>query len=58
MQQLLRRSLLITHTDLDTFTGTNKKCSVILPNGTVETKNVTGIVGSVITLDSALSATT
>jgi len=44
-------------TDLDTFTGTNKKCSVILPDGTVETKNVTGIVGSVITLDSALSAT-
>ena len=43
--------------DLDTFTGTNKKCSVILPDGTVETKNVTGIVGSVITLDSALSAT-
>ena len=43
--------------DLDTFTGSNKKCSVILPNGTVETKNVTGIVGSVITLDSALSAT-
>ena len=44
-------------TDLDTFTGTNKKCSVILPDGTVETKNVTGIIGSVITLDSALSAT-
>jgi len=44
-------------TDLDTFTGSNKKCSVILPDGTVETKNVTGIVGSVITLDSALSAT-
>ena len=43
-------------TDIDTFTGTNKKCSVILPNGTVETKNITGIVGSVITLDSALSA--
>ena len=43
--------------DLDTFTGSNKKCSVILPDGTVETKNVTGIVGSVITLDSALSAT-
>ena len=43
--------------DLNTFTGSNKKCSVILPNGTVETKNVTGIVGSVITLDSALSAT-
>ena len=44
-------------TDLDTFTGTNKKCSVILPDGTVETKNVTGIIGSVISLDSALSAT-
>ena len=44
-------------TDLDTFTGSNKKCSVILPDGTVETKNVTGIVSSVITLDSALSAT-
>ena len=44
-------------TDLDTFTGTNKKCSVILPNGTVETKNVTGVVSGVITLDSALSAT-
>jgi len=43
--------------DLDTFTGSNKKCSVILPDGTVETKNVTGIIGSVITLDSALSAT-
>ena len=28
-----------------------------MPDGTVETKNVTGIVGSVITLDSALSAT-
>ena len=43
--------------DLSTFTGTNKKCSVILPDGTVETKNVIGLVGSVITLDSALSAT-
>jgi hypothetical protein len=42
---------------LDTFTGTNKKCSVILPDGTVETKNVTGIIGSVITLDSALGQT-
>ena len=28
-----------------------------MPDGTVETKNVNGIVGSVITLDSALSAT-
>jgi len=43
--------------NLDTFTGSNKKCSVILPNGTVETKNVTGVVSGVITLDSALSAT-
>ena len=45
--------------DIDTFTGTNKKCSVILPNGSVETKNVTGIIGNVISLDpvSPLSAT-
>ena len=42
---------------LDTFTGSNKKCSVILPDGTVETKNITGIIGSVITLDSALGQT-
>mgnify|MGYP003109766361 CR=1 FL=1 len=39
--------------DLDTFGGTNQKCSVILPNGSLETKNITGIVGSVITLDSS-----
>ena len=43
--------------DLDTFTGTNKKCSVILPNGSVETKNILSVVSGVITLDSALSAT-
>ena len=43
--------------NLDTFTGINKKCSVILPDGSIETKNVTGIVGSVITLDSALGQT-
>ena len=43
--------------NLDTFTGSNKKCSVILPNGTVETKTVTGIIDDVITLGSALSAT-
>ena len=42
---------------LDTFTGTNKKCSIILPDGTVQTKNVIGIIGSVITLDSALDQT-
>jgi len=39
--------------DLHTFGGANQKCSVILPDGTVETKNITGIVGSVITLDSS-----
>ena len=45
--------------DLNTFTGTNRKCSVILPDGSVETKNVTGIIGDVISLDpvSPLSAT-
>ena len=44
--------------DLDTYTGSNKKCSVVLPNGTVETKNVLGVsTAGVITLDSALSAT-
>ena len=44
---------------LDTFGGANQKCSVILPNGSLETKNITGIIGSVITLDSSspLSAT-
>jgi len=42
--------------DLDTFTGTNKKCSVILPDGSVETKNILSVVSGVITLDSALSA--
>jgi predicted phage tail protein len=35
----------------------NPKLSVILPNGTVETKNITGISGKVITLASALSQT-
>jgi len=45
--------------DLDTFGGANQKCSVILPDGTVETKNITGSVGNIITLDSSspLSAT-
>ena len=43
--------------DLDTFTGTNKKCSVILPDGSVETKNVISLLSGVISLDSALSAT-
>ena len=35
----------------------NPKLSVILPNGTVETKNITAISGKVITLASALSQT-
>jgi len=43
--------------DLDTFTGTNKKCSVILPDGSVETKNVISLLSGVISLDSALSTT-
>ena len=43
--------------DLNTFTGSNKKCSVIMPNGSVETKNITGIINNVISLDSALSTT-
>ena len=42
--------------DLNTFSGSNKKCSVILPDGSVETKDIFGIVTNVITLDSALSA--
>tara|TARA_R100000231_G_scaffold10742_2_gene13011 strand:+ start:2618 stop:6025 length:3408 start_codon:yes stop_codon:yes gene_type:complete len=43
--------------NLDTFTGNNKKISVIMPNGTVETKLITGISGLVVTLASALSST-
>ena len=43
--------------DLNNFSGSNRKCSVILPDGSVETKNVIGVVNNVITLDSALSAT-
>jgi len=43
--------------DLDTYSGNDKKCSVILPNGSVETKDVTSVNSGVITLDSALSAT-
>ena len=42
--------------DLDTFTGTDRKCSVLLPDGSLETKDVTSIVDNVITLGSALSA--
>jgi len=43
--------------DLDTFTGTNKKCSIILPDGSVEVRDVTSVTGDVITLNSALSQT-
>ncbi len=42
---------------LDTFGGSNQKISVIMPDGSVETKPITGISGLVITLSSALSAT-
>jgi len=41
--------------NLNTFGGANQKCSVILPDGSVETKDVIGVVSGVITLDSALS---
>ena len=45
--------------DLSTFGGTNKKCHVLLPDGTIETKNIIGNPNNngVITLDSALSQT-
>ena len=42
---------------LDTFGGSNQKISVIMPDGSVETKSITGISGLVITLSSALSTT-
>jgi len=43
--------------DLSTFTGTNKKCSVILPDGSVQTKDISSISSNVINLSSALSQT-
>jgi len=45
--------------DLSSFTGTNQKCSVILPDGSVETKNISSIdqFSSEINLSSALSQT-
>ena len=43
--------------DLSGFTGTDQKCSVIMPDGTVEVRDVSGISSNVITLSSALSAT-
>ena len=42
---------------LDTFSGSNQKISVIMPDGSVETKSITGISGLVVTLSSALSTT-
>ena len=42
---------------LNTFGGSNQKISVIMPNGSVETKTITGISGLVVTLSSALSTT-
>ena len=43
--------------DLSTFTGINKKCSVILPDGSVQTKDIASISSNVINLSSALSQT-
>ncbi len=37
----------------DLSTENNPKLSVIMPNGTVETKNVTGILGKIISIDSS-----
>ena len=44
--------------DLANFIGNNKKCTVILPDGSIETKNTTSVSpndNKIITLDSALS---
>ena len=43
--------------DLNTFGGSNQKISIIMPNGSVESKPITGISGRVISLSSALSTT-
>ena len=44
--------IIIDNTEgLNSFIQNNAKCSVILPNGTIETKDVTSIIGSAITLD-------
>ena len=43
------------NTDLPTTN--NPTISVIMPDGTVETKNITGISGAVVTVDSAFSTT-
>jgi len=41
---------------LSNFTGSNQRISVILPNGSVETRNILGINNDVITLNTFLSA--
>jgi len=41
--------------DISTFTGANQKCSVQMPDNSVETKNVLSVTNGVINLDSALS---
>jgi len=41
--------------DISTFTGANQKCSVQMPDNSVETKNVLSVTSGVINLDSALS---
>ena len=43
--------------DLSTYVGANKTLSIMLPDGKVETKNVTAVTNNVITLGSALSQT-
>ncbi len=42
--------------DLSGFSGTNQKCSVILPDGTVETESISSISNNVITVSSAFSS--
>ena len=41
--------------DLDSFTGTSKKCSVILPDGSLETRDINTISSNVINVSSAFS---
>ena len=42
--------------DLSGFSGTNQQCSVILSDGSVETKSISGISNNVITVSSAFSS--
>ena len=45
------RTQITTDNDISNFSGANQKCSVILPDGSVESGSITGIVGSVITVN-------